>query len=153
MPPKHGGISWCCPVRTAPISSEEHSANKGANPRTLTVLIAAARQNKPEFCADHCTKKPAAIAAGSNMNLGLLAALYAAPVAAQGGATIQVANSEEYGEYLTDGNGRAFYLFTTDKPAGADAAEISCTSEECLEAYAAWVAFASVLNGSLYLLN
>jgi predicted lipoprotein with Yx(FWY)xxD motif len=71
----------------------------------------------------------------SSIFLGLLAALYAAPVAAQGETTIQVATSEEYGEYLTDGNGRALYLFTTDKPAGADAAEISCTSEECLEAW------------------
>ena len=71
----------------------------------------------------------------STFILGVLVALYAAPVAAQGGATIQVANSEEYGEYLTDGDGRAFYLFTTDKPAGADAAGISCTSEECLKAW------------------
>lgn len=67
--------------------------------------------------------------------LAALAALYAAPVVAQDAATIQVANSEEYGEYLTDADGRPVYLFTTDKPAGADAAEITCTSEDCLNAW------------------
>lgn len=71
----------------------------------------------------------------STFILAALAALYAAPAIAQDAATIQVANSEEYGEYLTDADGRAVYLFTTDKPAGADAAEITCTSEECLNAW------------------
>jgi predicted lipoprotein with Yx(FWY)xxD motif len=71
----------------------------------------------------------------STFILGVLVVLYAAPVVAQDGATIQVATSEKYGEYLTDADGRPVYLFTTDKPAGADAAEISCTSEECLNAW------------------
>jgi predicted lipoprotein with Yx(FWY)xxD motif len=64
-----------------------------------------------------------------------LAALYAAPVLAQDAAVVQVAKSETYGEYLTDADGRPLYLFTTDKPEGSEAATITCTSEECLNAW------------------
>jgi predicted lipoprotein with Yx(FWY)xxD motif len=63
------------------------------------------------------------------------AVLAAAPVLAQEAATVEVRQSEEYGAYLTDANGRPLYLFTTDKPEGSDDAQITCTSEACLNAW------------------
>jgi predicted lipoprotein with Yx(FWY)xxD motif len=55
------------------------------------------------------------------------------PAAAQNAATVQVAQSEEHGQYLADGDGRALYMFTTDTQGQGDAqAQISCTGE-CLE--------------------
>ena len=62
-------------------------------------------------------------------------ALFAGPAAAQDGATIATEQSDEYGTYLTDGEARAVYLFTTDKPEGGGDAQITCTSEECLNAW------------------
>jgi predicted lipoprotein with Yx(FWY)xxD motif len=64
-----------------------------------------------------------------------LAAL-ATPVLAQDATTIGVAESERYGEYLVTGEGRPVYLFTTDERAATgEDARITCTSEECLEAW------------------
>ena len=58
------------------------------------------------------------------------------PAFAQQGTTIQVAESEEYGQYLTTGEDRPVYLFTADTQASGDQqAEISCTSQECLDAW------------------
>jgi len=65
----------------------------------------------------------------------VVTALIAAPACAQDAATVQVAESDQFGAYLTDANGRPLYLFTTDKPDGAAEAQISCTSEECLNAW------------------
>lgn len=63
-------------------------------------------------------------------------AVLAAPAFAQDALTIQVAESEEYGEHLATGEGRPIYLFTTDtQGTGDQEAEISCTSEECLNAW------------------
>ena len=60
----------------------------------------------------------------------------AAPAFAQEATTIQVAESDQYGQYLTDGNDRPVYLFTTDtQGTGGQQAQISCTSEECLNAW------------------
>ncbi len=51
---------------------------------------------------------------------------------AQQPATIEVAESQEYGQYLTDSDGRALYLFESDTRGQGDAkATISC-SGECL---------------------
>ena len=65
-----------------------------------------------------------------------LAAALAAPAFAQDATTIQVAESEQYGQYLATGEGRPVYLFTTDtQGTGDQEAQISCTSEECLNAW------------------
>lgn len=59
--------------------------------------------------------------------------LSAAPALAQDAATVKVSESQEYGKYLTDADGRALYLFTTDTQGEGDAkAQVSCTGE-CLE--------------------
>jgi predicted lipoprotein with Yx(FWY)xxD motif len=59
-------------------------------------------------------------------------ALSAGLALAQGAATVKVSESEEYGKYLTDADGRALYLFTADtQGAGGATAEVSCTGE-CL---------------------
>ena len=68
-----------------------------------------------------------AIAAAAALMLASSSAL------AQEPATVQVAESEEYGQYLTDAEGRALYLFTADTQAQGDAAaQVSC-SGECLD--------------------
>lgn len=60
----------------------------------------------------------------------------AAPAFAQDATTIEVAESETFGQYLTDAEGRPVYIFTTDTPGTADEqAQISCTSAECLAAW------------------
>ena len=60
----------------------------------------------------------------------------AVPASAQDAITIHVAEREEYGHYLVAGEDRPVYLFTTDTR-GTDDQEpqISCTSEECLDAW------------------
>lgn len=67
--------------------------------------------------------------------LGLAAALFTSPALAQDGAMVTVAENETYGQYLADGQGRPLYLFTTDKPEGAAEAQITCTSDACLQAW------------------
>ena len=63
-------------------------------------------------------------------------AALAVPALAQGGATVAVGQSDQYGSHLVDGDGRALYLFTTDTQGTADAeAQLSCTSEGCLQAW------------------
>ena len=64
-----------------------------------------------------------------------VALVLAAPAFAQETTTIEVAESEDFGQYLTDAEGRPVYLFTTDTQGTADEAQISCTSQECLEAW------------------
>ena len=65
-----------------------------------------------------------------------MALALAAPVAAQESVTLEVAESQEYGQYLTTSDGRPVYMFTADTQAteGQDA-EIACTSQECLDAW------------------
>ncbi|MDZ5697171.1 hypothetical protein [Chelativorans sp. M5D2P16] len=61
--------------------------------------------------------------------------LPAVPAFAQDAAMVQVAESEEYGQYLTDGEGRALYLFTADTQGQGDTqAQVSCEGE-CLDAW------------------
>ena len=63
-------------------------------------------------------------------------AALAVPALAQDGATVAVQESEQYGSHLVDGDGRAVYLFTTDTQGTGDTeAQVSCTSEECLQAW------------------
>lgn len=53
-----------------------------------------------------------------------------------GSTTIQVVESEDYGEYLTNAEGRPVYLFSTDtQGTGDEEAGISCVSEDCLTAW------------------
>lgn len=63
-------------------------------------------------------------------------ALPAAPaLAQQDGATIATAESEAYGQYLVDGEGRPVYLFTPDTQ-GQDGAEPASTCHDaCAEAW------------------
>lgn len=52
---------------------------------------------------------------------------------AQDAVTVKVAESQEYGQYLTDADGRALYLFETDTQGqGSTEAKVSC-SGECLD--------------------
>lgn len=63
-----------------------------------------------------------------------LAAL-ALPALAQDAATVTVAQSDQYGAYLADAEGRALYLFTADTQGEGDTqAEVAC-SGECLDAW------------------
>lgn len=67
--------------------------------------------------------------------LGAAFAAFALPALAQEAATVMVAQSDEYGAYLTDGEGRALYLFTADARGSGDAqAEVACAGE-CLDAW------------------
>ena len=65
-----------------------------------------------------------------------VALVLATPAFAQDAATIQAADSGEYGQHLATGDGRPVYLFTTDTQGSGDQqAQISCTSQECLNAW------------------
>lgn len=65
-----------------------------------------------------------------------VALAFATPVFAQDATMIEIAESEKFGQYLTDADGRPVYLFTTDTPGTADEeTRISCTSAECLGAW------------------
>ena len=60
---------------------------------------------------------------------------FALPAFAQDVAQVMVSQSEEHGEYLTDADGRALYLFTADTQGSGDTQDqISC-SGECLDAW------------------
>ena len=52
-----------------------------------------------------------------------------------GAAKAEVQQSEEYGAYLTDADGRALYLFTTDQQGGANAEARSSCYDSCAEAW------------------
>lgn len=61
--------------------------------------------------------------------------LFAVPALAQDGAMVKIAESADHGQYLTDGEGRALYLFTADTQGQGDAqAQVSCEGE-CLDAW------------------
>lgn len=63
----------------------------------------------------------------------LLFAAGAAP--AQEAATVQISQDQEHGSYLTDGEGRALYMFTADTQGmGGTDPTISC-SGDCLQAW------------------
>jgi predicted lipoprotein with Yx(FWY)xxD motif len=65
----------------------------------------------------------------------MLAAVAVLPTLAfaQDTAAVKVAESKEYGKYLTDGTGRALYLFEGDtKGDGQSKPEVSCKSD-CLD--------------------
>lgn len=65
-----------------------------------------------------------------------LALALAAPAFAQEATTIEVAESETFGQHLVTGDGRPVYLFTTDTQGGeGQEATVSCTSAECLQAW------------------
>jgi len=72
---------------------------------------------------DHPARTYAALAA---------LALIGTPALAQDAASVKVAESAEYGRYLTDADGRALYLFEADTQGKGDtAAKVTC-SGECL---------------------
>ena len=65
-----------------------------------------------------------------------LAALAATPVLGQETASaLATAQSDEYGTYLTDGEGRPVYLFTADQQGTGDQAPVINCDAECLEAW------------------
>lgn len=66
----------------------------------------------------------------------LVMAALAAPAPAQDATVIEVARGDQYGEYLATGEGRPVYLFTADtQGSGSEEPRISCTSEDCLNAW------------------
>lgn len=68
--------------------------------------------------------------------IALALAAFAAPATAQDATTITVNESQQYGQYLATGEGRPVYLFTTDtQGTGQQEAGITCTSQDCLEAW------------------
>ncbi|TQM94133.1 c-type cytochrome [Roseinatronobacter monicus] len=65
------------------------------------------------------------------------AIILALPAFATDITTIDVAESDEFGHYLTDNLGRPVYVFSTDTPASDDAqAQISCITSACRDAWA-----------------
>lgn len=50
-------------------------------------------------------------------------------------AVIGIVNSSEYGPYLTDGQGRAIYLFEGDEQGGAEGSAVSTCYEDCAKAW------------------
>ncbi len=65
----------------------------------------------------------------------LAACFLLTPALAQDAATVTVAESDQYGQYLADADGRALYLFTADtRGEGDGSAQVSC-SEACLDAW------------------
>ena len=70
------------------------------------------------------------------LSTAAIALALAAPAFAQESVTLQVNQSEEHGEYLATAEGRPVYMFTTDtQGTGDQQAQISCTSQECLDAW------------------
>lgn len=65
------------------------------------------------------------------------AGLLAAPALAQEETATALASeqSEEYGTYLTDAEGRPVYLFTADQQGSGDQVPVVNCGEECLEAW------------------
>ena len=62
--------------------------------------------------------------------------LFAIPALATDIITIKVAESEQFGPYLTDSDARPLYIFSTDTRATDNQlAAISCTSAECLDTW------------------
>jgi predicted lipoprotein with Yx(FWY)xxD motif len=63
------------------------------------------------------------------------ALVMSAPASAQDTATVMVSENAEYGQILTDGDGRSLYLFTTDTQGQGDTpAQVSCEGD-CLAAW------------------
>ena len=70
------------------------------------------------------------------MTLAITAtALTASAAAAQESPTLSVEQSEAYGEYLAGPEGKPVYMFTTDTKGNGGEPAISCTSQECLDAW------------------
>ena len=70
------------------------------------------------------------------LSTAALALALATPALAQETVTLQVNQSEQFGEYLATAEGRPVYMFTTDTQGSGDQqAQISCTSQECLDAW------------------
>lgn len=62
-------------------------------------------------------------------------ALSASAVAAQDSPTLSVEQGAEYGQYIVGPEGKPVYMFTTDSQGDGGEPAISCTSEECLDAW------------------
>ena len=61
--------------------------------------------------------------------------LSASALAAQESPTLSVEQSEEYGQYIVGPEGKPVYMFTTDTQGDGGEPAISCTSQECLDAW------------------
>lgn len=62
-------------------------------------------------------------------------ALAASAAAAQDSPTLSVEQSADYGHYIVGLEGKPVYMFTTDSQGDGSQLAISCTSEECLDAW------------------
>ena len=62
-------------------------------------------------------------------------ALSASALAAQESPTLSVEQSEKYGQYIVGPEGKPVYMFTTDTQGDGGEPAISCTSQECLDAW------------------
>jgi predicted lipoprotein with Yx(FWY)xxD motif len=74
------------------------------------------------------------------MTMTALAVALAGPVLPAAGQTAEAANvaveeSQQYGPYLTDADGRALYLFTADQQGSGDEAAQSNCYDACAEAW------------------
>jgi predicted lipoprotein with Yx(FWY)xxD motif len=50
-------------------------------------------------------------------------------------AKVDVGQSDQYGAYLTDGEGRALYLFTADQQGSGDTSPVSNCYDDCAKAW------------------
>lgn len=62
-------------------------------------------------------------------------ALSAFASTAQDSPMLSVEQSEEHGQYIAGPEGKPVYMFTTDTQGDGSEPAISCTSEECLDAW------------------
>ena len=71
------------------------------------------------------------------------------PAFADPGTTLEVAESDGFGPYLTDAEGRPVYVFSTDTQASeGQPAQISCTSTDCQDAWPLVTTLADPVAGS-----
>ncbi len=62
-------------------------------------------------------------------------ALSSSAAVAQDSLTLSVEQSADYGQYIVGPKGRPVYMFTTDSQGDGNEPTISCTSQECLDAW------------------
>lgn len=76
-----------------------------------------------------------------------LAALFSGAVLAQGGVGLEAAESDEYGRYLADAEGRALYLFTADTRGEGATKAVSDCYDSCAGAWPPFTADGEVMLG------
>lgn len=76
-----------------------------------------------------------------------LAVLVTGAVLAQGGIGLEAAESDEYGRYLADAEGRALYLFTADTRGEGATKAVSDCYDSCADAWPPLIAEGEVMLG------